>query len=99
MAAGGVKVRRVACRWGVMDARATAGRRAVAALAVTLLTGASVGCGSGSSSPAKSQPQQTQDTVAPPGGLPGAVDRAGQVKDQSNQHSRELERQVDTYAK
>lgn len=82
-----------------MGADHSATRRAAVALAAALSLAALTGCGAGSSSPGTSQPRQSQDTVAPSGGLPGAVDRAGQVKDQTNQRTRDLENQVQSYGR
>lgn len=82
-----------------MGANPFAARRAAVVIATALSIPVLAGCGAGSSSPGTSEPRQTQDTVAPPGGLTGAVDRAGQVKDQTNQRSRDLENQVQSYGR
>lgn len=64
-------------------------------VALVLAVGAA-GCASGSTAPPTTAPAST---VAPAGGLPGAVERAGDVKDQTNARTRELEEQVSTYGK
>ncbi|MBX7158802.1 MAG: hypothetical protein K1X95_00755 [Acidimicrobiia bacterium] len=74
------------------------GRNRVAAgalVSVCLLAGCA-----GTASPSQ-QPQQPQQQQEPQqvGGMPGAVQRAGEVRDQTNQHTEDLEDQIETYGK
>lgn len=77
--------------------RRTRGALTAAVIAVAAgLFGAAAGCGTGSTSPLPSTPTTS---TSPSSGLPGAAERAGEVRDQTNERTSELEDQVATYAK
>lgn len=82
-----------------MDSETTRPHARRLVVATALATGVLLTACGGEPAPSQ-QPRQPQQQQQDGGnGVPGAIDRAGQVKDQTNQRTRDLEDQVQTYRK